>query len=484
MGELRDRADGAGTEAVGNAKNGERSLASGDETGESARAELYKGVADPGLHPAVEADEGFASDADHPSLDDPLDAQSGPHATFGGALEGEALPFRLVHNHLGEGMLGVEFNGGGIPENRRGIEAVGVTHLGEARLALGEGAGFVEGDGPALAEDLDGVPSLEEHAAARAAGDGGEHGGGDREDEGAGRGHHHEGHGAVEAEVPTHAHEKTGAEEGEERAHEDDPGVGSPIFLDEALGRGLLVLGLVDDAEDLGERGVAGLPVGLHADQAMPVDASREHASPRALVHRHGFAGEATFVHGGDPVEDHAVPGNPLTGVNEDHIANMEGGDGNDLLLPVAQDRGFGRAELHQGADRAAGAPARIALEGAAEGEEEHQHRALRFGANTGRAKGGEDHQEVDIESKPAEILEHAKHREKTTREIGKDVEGMRDMEGKVGQRALAHPPGHERGEADDRKDKLNAQLSAFAHLIGIHGRGDGSFLRTTGAEG
>ena len=103
----------------------------------------------------------------------------------------------------------------------------------------------------------------------------------------------------------------------EHHRHEDAGDVvGQP--LDGRLG----ALGLLDQADDLGERGVAADLGRLEAERAGAVEGGADDLVARALLHRDGFAGEHRLVHRRAPLEHHAVHGDLLARPDDDDVAD------------------------------------------------------------------------------------------------------------------------------------------------------------------
>ena len=82
----------------------------------------------------------------------------------------------------------------------------------------------------------------------------------------------------------------------------------------------LIRIGLLDEAEDLAERGVLPDTVDPHAEGAAVTDRRGKDLGPWLLLHRDRFAGDGCLVHGRAAVEDDAVDRDTIPGFDQDDL--------------------------------------------------------------------------------------------------------------------------------------------------------------------
>jgi hypothetical protein len=143
---------------------------------------------------------------------------------------------------------------------------------------------------------------------------------------------------------------------------------GDPVG--EALGLGLAVLRLLDEAPHLSELGVGSDPGGPHDQSAARVDRRPDDRVAGPDLHRHRLTGEHGDVDRGPALRHHAVRGDLLAGPDDEPVADRELPDRHPDLDTAAQDGDVLRAEFEQGAQRGAGKPLGARLE-VAPGEDE-----------------------------------------------------------------------------------------------------------------
>ena len=130
-------------------------------------------------------------------------------------------------------------------------------------------------------------------------------------------------------------------------------------------------LGVLDQAGDLGQRGVGADPGGLDHEAAAGVDGGAGDGVAGADLDGHGLAGEQRGVDRRGALDDGAVGGDLLAGADDEAVADGELVDRDADLAAVAQHGDVLGAQLEQGPQRGAGAALGPGLEVAA-GEDEH----------------------------------------------------------------------------------------------------------------
>ena len=217
--------------------------------------------------------------------------------------------------------------------------------------AVGERAGFVEHDGVNVGKRLEVVGALDENAqlgrTANAAKEAQRH----ADNEGARAADDQEGQAAQDPVGPG-AGDQTAAE----REHRSGAGDGGRVDAcearDEVLGARLLFAGVFHELQDAADGGLAKRLGGAHADEACHVDAAADD-----VVAGLGGAGDRLAGEGGSvelrlAIDDDAVDGHALAGLDDDH-----GADGNvigeDLLERAVGllDVGVVGRDVHHGAD-------------------------------------------------------------------------------------------------------------------------------------
>lgn len=292
----------------------------------------------------------------------------------GGALAGhgfevvdgrglEAETFAVADDGAGEGMGGEAFDAEGeagdvrFAAGRKAFDGI------DAQFAGGEGAGLVHGDDIDVGEFFDGRSTAEEDAMAGAVGDGGEDGGRDGEDEGAGGGDDEEGHGqvkgagAVGGADPRRAAGGPPDEEHEDGEAQDPDGVAGAEAVGEPLGGGFEALGIADEADDALEGAGFGGAEGDGFDGAPEVEGAAEDGVADLFVHGNGFAGEVGFVGGGPAEGDLGIDGEEVAGFEQEPVAGAEVVDGDEVFGGIgSEDDGFAGGRADEGADFAMGA--------------------------------------------------------------------------------------------------------------------------------
>ena len=397
------------------------------------------------------AEGGHAVRPEHLRLSDPdrLTAQFSGHALSREALEvGRGLKTRVAqsfgavaHNRLRQRMVAEPLNGDGGGQ-KVGFPGPAHRHdLGDARPALGQGAGLVERDRIERAEVLQGCAALDQDAGARRARHTGQDGAGGGDGEGAGAGRDQHGHGPVEAVAERLVDHHPGEQQHEgQRQHQGHEDALEPVR--EALRRRLLRLGLTHHPHHLGQGGVAGHAGRLDLDGAGAVDGAREDQGRRSnlgrpgagggrvrdrlLVDRHALAGDRRLIDARRSFHDEAVRRKPFVRTNHHGVADPQILDRKFDDLSVTPDMGGSGCQFSQGLDRTPGPPHGVVFKGMADAEQEQQKGSLRPGAERRRARRGDEHEGVDLEPLLPEVLERFTDGEETAEAVGDKVERER----------------------------------------------------------
>ncbi len=271
--------------------------------------------------------------------------------------------------------------------------------LGDARLALGQRASLVEGNGAHAADGFQRVATLDQQAPSRghrkARGDGrrcGEH-------QRTWAGNQQQCEAAVQPGTPVATHGKWRNHHDQRRDGHDGRGVVAAELFDEASrGRlgGLRLLHQLDDARN----GVVRCRLlDLYFEHAIDVDGAGEHVGTDSLLTRYGLAGDRRLVQAAFTAEDLAVRRHPVTRAHQHAVAHAQGSGGH-FALPARGIEQYRRLR-HQGGQRLdAGARAAggHAFQQLADREQEHHGSSFLGLAYHERAQRGDDHQRFDRE--------------------------------------------------------------------------------------
>ncbi len=122
--------------------------------------------------------------------------------------------------------------------------------------------------------------------------------------------------------------------------------------VDDPLDRGLAGLGLLDQADDLGQdRGLADR-FRTDPDESFEVHRPSDQGIARDFADRETFARDHAFVQTGPSVQNHPVDGDPLSRAQDDHVADPNLLDGDFTLRSVAEQARRPRPEPQQALDR------------------------------------------------------------------------------------------------------------------------------------
>ena len=314
------------------------------------------------------------------------------------ALEGGAHRLRdgMVGERLGEGC---DFK-----QRLLGIAALGV-HRDDRERAVGERAGFVENDGIHIGERLEVVGAFDENSQLGRAADAAKEAQRHANYECARAADDEEGQAAQDPIGPSTGHQA--AAEREHRCRAGDGGrvdAGEPC--DEVFGACFLLAGVFHKLQDARDGGLAKGFGGAHADKTRHVDAAADDIVAGLGGTGDRLAGEGGGVELGYALDDNAVDGHALAGLD-----NNDGADGDvigkDLLERAVSLLNVGviGRDVHHGADRFATLAHGICLEQLADLVEQHNGGAfghVRIGIGEEhhgkRADGRDGHEEALVE--------------------------------------------------------------------------------------
>ncbi len=140
------------------------------------------------------------------------------------------------------------------------------------------------------------------------------------------------------------------------------------------MDRRLGALGLLDQADYLGQDRLPADPGGLKPKQAVGVQGSAHHRGAGPLRHRDGFARDHGFVHIGLPFHNLPVHRDLAARAHDDHIAGDHLLGGHLDLVSIPDHRGRLGLETHQLLDGLAGPALGPGLQKPAQGQEGGQH--------------------------------------------------------------------------------------------------------------
>ena len=178
-------------------------------------------------------------------------------------------------------------------------------------------------------------------------------------------------HGNADGERKLHAVARQKPRARRENGDGDDHGDEHAAHLVGELGDGRFGAGrLVHKAHDLGERRVVADLRRAHFEVAGFVDRCADDGVARLLFDRDALARQRGFIDRGRALEHHAVDRHALARLDDEHIAGLHLGGGDDVLCAVALDgRGLGR-KVHELCDRLGGLALGARLHGLAHGDE------------------------------------------------------------------------------------------------------------------
>ena len=271
-------------------------------------------------------------------------------------------------------MLAALFERGGEGEKRALRHALGGEHVGHARLALGDRAGFIQRDDLGLAGFFERNGSLEQNPVfrAKAVADHDGHRRGQPQRTRAADDQH--GDAARERKADGLAAEQPdgGGQDGE-RDHRRHEHAGNPVgdLRNRRFRRG----GVGDHFDDLGEGRVLADARCLAAQEAGLIRRRGGDAVPDGLIHRDALAGQRGFVHRALALQNHAVHRDAFAGADDEHIAAPHLRNRHGDFLPAAHECCGLRGELHQAAERVGRFALGARFQHFADGNQRQNHR-------------------------------------------------------------------------------------------------------------
>ena len=238
-------------------------------------------------------------------------------------------------------MLGLRFDSRHHGQHCGAVEARRQRHVGQARLALGQGTGLVERDHLDALQGLEGLTLAEEHAHLGTT-PGADH---DRrwrgQTHGAGAGNDEDGDGVDQAKGQGRIRPEDQPDgEGQDGKRHDDGNEPHRHAVDQRLDRQLAALRGFDHADDLSQhRGLAHRRR-PETERAGLVYCAAGHGAARCLLDRHGLARDHAFVDPACARRHLAVDRHPLARADLDDIARADFGDRHFDQAAIAKDTG------------------------------------------------------------------------------------------------------------------------------------------------
>ena len=146
------------------------------------------------------------------------------------------------------------------------------------------------------------------------------------------------------------------------------------------------------------ERRVAAQARDDNVQRAPAIDRPAEHIVAGTLFDRQGFPSHGRLVHVARAPHHPPVERELVSRTHEHRVAYSHIVDGHADVAPFTPDDGFGRREIHQRADGAAGAIHRARLEQLRQGEQKYDGRGFGPFSERDCARHGDQHQDVDVE--------------------------------------------------------------------------------------
>ena len=356
---------------------------------QTADALFIQALEDQGVHRGADAVSGNLLHVRHPC---------GIQRRPAGGLQGQR-----------DGVIGpVLRQSGGLEELFLCIGFLGVDG-GDGEGAPGQGAGLVKDHGLRMGQGLQIVAALDQDAAPAGAADAAEKAQRHGDHQGAGAGDHQEYERPVEPVLPDGAREEArqgaGVQKGQgqrrqrEQQRRGDHHAGSVVpgeAGDEVLAGGFFLAGVFHQVQNLGDGGLLAAAGDLHPQKARLVDAAADDDVAGHHVPGHGFSGEGGGVQGGSALQHLSVQGDPLAGLDDDHVPHrhvlrVHLLNGTVLRFQVG---GVG-ADVHQGGDGLAGLAHGVVLEQLSHLVEEHHEHRLAVLPGAEGAHGGQGHEEI-----------------------------------------------------------------------------------------
>ena len=268
------------------------------------------------------------------------------------ARNGEALVGRPLDDGTGQWVLAVGLGRRRQPEQRL-LVASDRDDRGHDVLAAGERPGLVEEHCIDVAHSLQRQTVLDQNAVAggdrRREGDDERN----RQPQGVRTGDHQHRHRADDGLIPVA--EQSPDEEGYEAGPDRNVDENCREAVGERLGAGAGGLGLLDQALDAGQRGVGADRLHPDADRGAGDDGAGDDLVARSLRNWPRLAGDHRLIELRLALADLPVGRYSGAGPHQDHIARVQGGEGNDLHAVRGDPLRLVRQERRQGVERPSG---------------------------------------------------------------------------------------------------------------------------------
>ena len=283
----------------------------------------------------------------------------------------------LAHDGVGERVLRAALGGGDEGEDLLlGERALGTDDVGDAGLALGEGAGLVEDDGLHRPQPLERLGVAEQDPVLGALAGTDHDRGRRREAERARARDDQDGDRVEQREVERGlGPEREPDHERERREPEDHRHEVAGDHVGEALDRRPGALGLGDEPDDLREDRVGADPRGPEGQRPRRVERAADDEVLDPLGDREALAGDHRLVDARGALGDHAVDRDRLAGADAHEVADADVADREVELDAITDDARGARREVDEAADRVGGVAARAGLEEAAEQDQRDDRR-------------------------------------------------------------------------------------------------------------
>ena len=314
----------------------------------------------------VDLEEPGPTDPDPMRVDDRRDAATGGRHELGCRRDREAAGLDgLADDRVGQGMLGEPLGRGDQGEDLVvGQSALGSDDVGDPRLALGEGAGLVEDDGPDRPQPLEGFGVPEQDAGLGALPGPDHDRGRRRETECAWAGDDQDRDRVEQGEIEGRG--RAEQEPDDERRGRQPQDRGHEVSGDEigqALDGRSGALGLRHQADDPGEHGAGADPGGPKGEGARGVQGAADDQILGVLGDGQALARDHAFVDARRSVSDDAIDRDRLARSNPDDVPDANVRDRQVDFRPVAEHAGGSRREIDQAPDGVRGVAACPGLE-------------------------------------------------------------------------------------------------------------------------
>ena len=254
----------------------------------------------------------------------------------------QAAVQRFPDHGAGQRMVGLALDGGGQGQHL----ALGVAEAGQAfqaRLPVGQGAGFVKGDGPDMGQRFEGLAALDQQPTPGARRHRRHHGSRHRQQQRTRAADQQQRQGAVDPGVQLRAEKQRRQQGGHRRQPQDPRHVGSGEAVQKMSRRRAPRLGVAHQFQGAGD-GVFACAVGHpHAQRTVQIHGSGPEHGARSAHDRNALAGQERLVQSGFPVYDHAVGRQAVPRAHQDQLAASQLLTGPLVRVLAVQDVGRGR---------------------------------------------------------------------------------------------------------------------------------------------